>query len=129
MTNSVIIADNSSSVAASIAEVFRAEGYTILGVFNDGLSALRCARETPPSVVTLDLILPRLSGLQLAESLGRLPAPPLMIAISAVTARPRITQAKNAGVRFYILKPLALDKLSKILSVTASEEASQRAVG
>lgn len=127
MSKTVIIAESSPAVARTIAEAFTGQGYTILGIFSDGISAMRAAKANPPTVVTLDLILPRLSGLQLAGALAKLAHPPLVIAISAVTARSRLGQAKEAGVRYYILKPLANEKLRDVISRQLSSEAAAAA--
>lgn len=116
MSRTVIIAESSPAVAKSIAEAFREHSFHVEGIYADGISAMRAAKANPPTVVTLDLILPRLSGLQLAGALGKLPDPPMVIAISAVTARARLAQAKAAGVRYYILKPMANDKLREVIS-------------
>ncbi|MCP4444035.1 MAG: response regulator [Myxococcales bacterium] len=116
MNKSVIIAESSPLVGRSIADAFEEHGYLVAGIFTDGLSAMRAAKANPPTIVTLDLILPRLSGLQLAGALGKLANPPLIIAISAVTARSRLAQAKVAGIRYYLLKPLVNDKLREVLS-------------
>jgi two-component system response regulator YesN len=124
MSRSVIIAESSIDVARSIAEAFEEHNYAITGIFSDGISAMRAAKEFPPSVVTLDLILPRLSGLQLAGALAKLVDPPLLIAISAVTARSRLAQAKEAGIRYYILKPLANEKLRDVISRHLSNKAT-----
>lgn len=116
MPRTVIIAESSPSVARSIADAFEEHGFRVQGIFSDGVSALRSAKESPPTVITLDLILPRLSGLQLAGAVSKLEPAPLIMAVSAVTARARLAQAKAAGVRFYILKPLANDKLRDVIS-------------
>lgn len=123
MIRSVIIAESSPAVAQSIAQAFKDHGYHIEGIFADGISAMRAAKANPPSIVTLDLVLPRLSGLQLAGALEKLPIPPLVIAISAVTARARLAQAKAAGIRYYILKPLANDRLREVISRQLGEQA------
>jgi len=116
MNQSVIIAESSPAVAAVIKSAFVDNGYCVEGIYTDGIGAMRAAKKTLPSIVTLDLILPRLSGLQLAAALGKLSSPPLVIAISAVTARIRLAQAKQAGVRYYILKPIANEKLREVIS-------------
>ena len=70
MEPTVLIAELSPLVAGQIASAFRAAGYRVVGQVNDGLSALEQARALRPTVVTIDLILPRLSGLKVAEALG-----------------------------------------------------------
>ena len=115
MNRTVIIAESSPAIAREIAKVFTEEGFQVLGVFNDGLSAMRKVHECTPSFVSIDLILPRLSGLQLAFQLGKLPVPPTILAISAVNSKERLTQAKEAGVRYYMLKPFDCEKLRTII--------------
>lgn len=124
MGNSVIIAESSRSIASAISDAFRESGYEVSGICEDGLSAVKLAEEVPPSVVTLDLILPRLSGIQLAEAMKRRPDPPLLIAVSAVTARERLAQAKDAGVKYYILKPFNNTRLKEILIKHLGSEAA-----
>ncbi len=114
-SRSVVVAESSPRVAAAIAETFAERGFAIQGVLGDGVAALRSVRKHQPGIITLDLVLPRLSGLRLALEVSALPNPPLVIVISAVSARARIAQAKEAGVRFYLLKPVATGQLRSLL--------------
>lgn len=127
MNRTVIIAESSPAIAREIAKVFTEEGFQVLGVFHDGLSALRSARECSPGAVSIDLILPRLSGLQLAFQLGKLPVPPTILAISAVNSKERLSQAKEAGVRYYMLKPLDCERLRTIVRTQAAGYIQQAA--
>lgn len=127
MNRTVIIAESSPPIAREIAEVFTEEGFQVLGVFHDGLSAMRSAGECSPGIVSLDLILPRLSGLQLACQLAKLPIPPVILAISAVNSKERLTQAKEAGVQCYMLKAFDREKLRVIIRSRAGAYIQQAA--
>lgn len=116
MEKTVLIAESSLVVARCIADAFVEHGYTVLGSYSDGLSALDAARETHPTVISLDLLLPRLSGLQLAATVSKFRPPPVLMAVSAVSSRSRLAQAKNAGIRYYLLKPFAGEALRVALS-------------
>ncbi len=129
MNKTVIIAESSPAIAREIAQAFTEEGFHVLGVFHDGMSALRCARENSPGVVSLDLILPKLSGLQLALQLGQMAVAPTILAISAVRSHERLAQAKNAGVNCYILKPMADLKLRAVIRAQAERYQMAVAVG
>ena len=117
MDLTVLIAEHSPLVAGQIASAFRAAGYRILGTVSDGLSAVEQARALRPTVLTVDLILPRLSGLKVAEALG--PDGPAVVAVTAITARSRVAEAKEVGIRYYVLKPIDHAKLTAAAAALA----------
>ncbi len=83
----------------------------IVGVANDGLSALKLIEETMPDVMILDIIMPHLDGLGVLERLGELNLEknPKIIILSAV-GQDKITQKAIAmGADYYILKPFDLE--------------------
>lgn len=58
----ILIVEDDSRLAATLERVLSAEGYDVtLAV--DGLEALRRAREQPPDLVVLDIMLPGLDGI------------------------------------------------------------------
>ena len=127
MSNSVIIAESSGTLARRMGIILSEEGFTVREVCADGVAALRAAQEHPPSLLVFDILLPRLSGLQLAAACSKFPTPPLLCAVSAVTARSRLEQAKQAGVRYYLLKPLDEEKFRTILRAHRSNVAQGQA--
>ena len=110
----VLVAEHSVVVAKIIAGCLEKAGCEVVGICYDGSSALEKARLLRPDVVTFDLILPRLSGLQMAASLKRFEIAPTMMVISAVTSRSRIAAAKTLGVRYYVLKAVDAGKLTQL---------------
>ena len=59
----------------------------MLGVARDGLEGVAMARQLQPTHVTVDLVLPRLPGLQVIEALRRHQLDATVIVVSAVSAR------------------------------------------
>lgn len=83
----------------------------------DGETALALVRETNPSVVLMDLMMPILDGF---EAIRRLKADPATahIPVIAVTALGRSTDRQRAldiGADEYLSKPFDLDVLAKVL--------------
>lgn len=111
----VLIVEQSPTVAREIAAACAAAGIAVAGIARDGLEAVTMARQLQPSHVTIDLVLPRLPGLQVLEALQRHGLNPFTIVISAVTAREPIVAARAAGARAYLLKPVLQPKLAEIL--------------
>jgi CheY-like chemotaxis protein len=90
----------------------------VLDVARAGVEAVTMARRLEPSHLTIDLVLPRLPGLQVIEALQRYGLTPMTIVVSAVTAREPIVAARAAGARAYLLKPVSQPKLAEILGAT-----------
>ena len=111
----VLSVEQSPTAARDIAAACRSADLPVLGVARDGIEAVTMARQLQPSHVTIDLVLPRLPGLQVLDALHRAGLHPLAIVISAVTAREPIVAARAAGARAYLLKPVLQPKLAEIL--------------
>ncbi len=85
----------------------KAGGFTVSAAM-DGVTALRMAREELPNVIILDLMLPKMSGLEICRSLKATPAT-ANIAILMLTAKAeeidRIV-GLELGADDYVTKPL-----------------------
>jgi DNA-binding response OmpR family regulator len=120
----VLIAEHSPLVAGQIASAFRSAGFDVAAIVNDGISAVEQARALQPTVITVDLIMPRFSGLKVVESLGA--ACPAVVVVTAITARARVAEAKAAGASYYVLKPIDHDKLTAAAAALARAAVSAR---
>jgi signal transduction histidine kinase/CheY-like chemotaxis protein len=90
----------------------------------DGEEAVTEAVERRPALVLLDLMLPRLSGWEVARRLRQHPATRglLIIAVSAL-ARPQEREAAlRAGCDAYLSKPFLPDELARVVTTTLLSE-------
>jgi DNA-binding response OmpR family regulator len=81
------------------------QGYKVT-VAGDGEEALKAIEQSPPDLILLDLVLPRLSGL---EVLGRLRQDPQQAAVPVIILTSRgepadIERGKQAGANDYLIK-------------------------
>ena len=77
----VLIADNDRAVSSLLGEVLGRAGLVVHTVF-DGEAARLRARDPGVAVLVCDLDMPRLSGIEVIESLADLPDPPLVVVVS-----------------------------------------------
>jgi len=74
----VLIVDDHPAFRASARTLLEDEGYEVVGEAEDGESGLRLARTLEPDLVLLDIALPDLSGLEVAERLSDAPSKVLL---------------------------------------------------
>ncbi len=67
---SVLIVDDHPAFRASARSLLEGEGYEVVAETDSGESAIELALELAPDVVLLDVALPDLSGLEVAERLA-----------------------------------------------------------
>ena len=106
--------DDDTNITAFLKRALAYEGYDVL-VASDGASGLASARDFPPDVVVLDVMMPGIDGIEVARRLragesetGRLP-------ILMLTAKDDVSdrvQGLDAGADDYLVKPFALEELT-----------------
>ena len=112
---SVAIADDNERILDLLGEIVeRDKELRLVGKANNGEDAYRLIREKQPDVVLLDLIMPKMDGLSVMETVSRdkdLKKRPGFIVITAV-GQERITEdAFKKGANYYILKPFQNDMI------------------
>lgn len=113
----------------------RIDGVEVVGEAATGTAALAGIREVQPQLVFLDIQLPGVNGLELAQFLCELPQRPLVVFATAFDAY--AVQAFEVEAVDYLRKPFtqervakAVAKAAKILAVTAAPQAPEaKAVG
>src|SRR6476660_5484767 len=104
----VLVVDDEPVLAELVSMALRYEGWEI-ATAGDGASAIASARETPPDVVVLDVMLPDMSGLDVLHKLReQIPGRPLLLLFAKDILEDRIA-GLTAGGDDYVTKPLSLE--------------------
>jgi DNA-binding NarL/FixJ family response regulator len=94
-----------------------ANGYVVVGEAEDGASALEAVRRERPDVVLLDIGLPDVSGLAIAEQLAQEPDSPAVVLTSTRDVADFGDWVARSGARGFMPKAaLSGDALSALLS-------------
>jgi DNA-binding NarL/FixJ family response regulator len=113
----VLIVDDNPGFRVRARRWLEAGGYEVVAEAADGASALEAARRHEPEVVLLDIALPDMSGLSLAERLAREPAPPAVVLTSTHDAEDFGERVWRCGARGFIPKAeLSGERLSALLA-------------
>ena len=123
----VLVADDDARIRAYLDSTLELAGYEVLHA-EDGVEAVRTARERTPDVVILDVVMPRMDGL---EALRRLrdDARTSHLPVLLLTARAQRTDAiegLDAGADDYITKPFDAEELVARIRAALRRASQQR---
>ena len=112
----VLVVDDNHDCADSLSLLVNLWGDVAQTAF-DGATALAMTADRHPDVVLLDLAMPKMDGCQVARRLRLQPAfaATLLIAITGYTNQVNRQLCAEAGFDHYLIKPVDLDDLEKLL--------------
>jgi DNA-binding response OmpR family regulator len=117
----ILLAEDDADIQFLVAFKLRRGGYQVRE-FGDGLSALADAREHPPDLAILDIMMPGMTGLEVCRELRKDPATAHIpvILLTALAQEADITAGFAAGADDYVLKPFSpRDLLTHVNTVLA----------
>jgi DNA-binding response OmpR family regulator len=103
----VLVVDDESVIADTLAEILSRSGYTGIAEY-DGDSALETALLTPPEMLITDVVLPGMTGIELAISVRRIfPDCKIILFSGQASTADLLASARADGHHFTLLnKPL-----------------------
>lgn len=106
----VLVVDDEPVLAELVSMALRYEGWEI-AIAGDGATAIALARQNPPDVVVLDVMLPDMSGLEVLRKLReQIPGLPLLLLTAKDSVEDRIA-GLTAGGDDYVTKPFSLEEV------------------
>lgn len=116
----VLIAEDHLLVRAGIRALLEKAGdIHILGEASNGQEAIDLARDLKPDVLIMDIMMPRLNGIQAAEQIQTLKLPTNILLLSMYSDAGFVHKALQFGVKGYVLKSSVSDELLQAVHVVA----------
>jgi DNA-binding NarL/FixJ family response regulator len=100
----VLIVDDHPSFRASARALLEAEGFVVVGEAENGVEALRVAKEVRPDVVLLDVQLPDFDGFEVASRLTRNGSAPIVVLTSSRDGSDFGHLVPDSGARGFVPK-------------------------
>ena len=101
----ILVVDDELRIAEIARDYLERAGFSVVTAA-DGVRALEIARAEPPALVVLDLKLPRLGGLDVAQALRRESAVPIIMLTARVDEADRL-RGLELGADDYVTKPFS----------------------
>lgn len=110
MKKSILIAEDDESLLQVITESLTRKGFTVVTARN-GLEALLCFRERNFDLLILDVMMPRVSGWDVAEEFRKTDRETPILFLTAKSGKEDLVKGYELGGNDYLRKPFHLEEL------------------
>jgi DNA-binding NarL/FixJ family response regulator len=108
----LMLADDHQIVRQGLRAILQAvPDFELVGEAADGLEAVRLVERLRPDVLVLDLMMPKLSGLEVARQVTRRAPRPRVVILSMHSNEAYVQEALSAGALGYVVKDAGAEEL------------------
>ena len=111
----ILVADDASFMRQIIREIVESDGHEVVAEAADGVQAVDEFRKHQPDVVTMDIVMPKRSGIDAVKGILELDGSARVVMCSALGQETLVTEALQAGAVDFIVKPFKPDAVIKTL--------------
>jgi len=120
MGKKVLLVDDTKFMRMMLANILKPKGYEIVAEAEDGLQAIEKYNQLKPDLVTMDIVMPNMEGIEAARNIVASDSNAKIIMVTAVGQESKVKEAIEAGARGYIVKPFqapqVIEEVEKVLS-------------
>jgi len=111
----IIIADDSILMRRNLKSILKQLGYNVIAEATNGQEAVELYKRLKPDVMTMDISMPVMDGIEAVNQIVQLYPDANIIMISALNQKEMVFKAIERGAKYYIIKPFKVDMVSKAL--------------
>ena len=120
----VLIADDASFMRQMIREIIEPEGYEVVGEATNGIEAVEQFTELHPDLVTMDIVMPKRSGIDAVKGIIEKHPGACVVMCSALGQETLVMEALQAGAKDFIVKPFKPDNVLQTLQKVLEKQES-----
>jgi two-component system, chemotaxis family, chemotaxis protein CheY len=110
MSRNILVVDDAAFMRMMIRDILAKEGYTIHEAVN-GRDAVEKYEELHPDLVTMDITMPEMSGLDSLKAIRGRDKDARVLMVSAMGQQKMIVEALEAGAMDFLVKPFQPTKV------------------
>jgi two-component system chemotaxis response regulator CheY len=124
----VLVVDDATFMRSMIKDILQnASGrYEVVGEASNGREAIARYRELNPQLVTMDIVMPQLDGIEATREILKIDPAANVVMCSAMGQEALVVESISAGARDFIVKPFTSERVLQVLAKVLPEGASSR---
>jgi DNA-binding NarL/FixJ family response regulator len=118
----ILIVDDSVVMRRNLKTLLEEAGHTVVGEAINGQQAYFKYKETLPDLVTMDITMPKVDGIDAVKKIiDNFPVAKIIM-ISALDQKSKVFSALRNGAKHYIIKPITADKTNEIIQMVLNQK-------
>jgi len=113
MKKLILIVDDEKAARFGMRLALEKDGYNVMEA-SDGIEAFEIIKAKSPSLIFLDINMPKINGIQVLEEINQMESPPMIVIVTAYGSEKVAVDAMKKGAYDYIAKPYEIDDLRLI---------------
>jgi two-component system chemotaxis response regulator CheY len=118
--HTVLVCDDAIFMRTMISDILTQAGYEVVGEAETGSQAVQKYRELKPDLVTMDIVMPDMSGIEAVRSICQDDPDARILMCSAMGQQALVVEAIQAGAKDFVVKPFqpsrVLEAVQRLLS-------------
>ncbi|MFS8631302.1 MAG: response regulator [Bacillales bacterium] len=114
----ILVVDDAAFMRMMIKDILVKNGYQVVGEAADGMQAIEKFKELRPDLVTMDITMPEMDGIQALKEIRKIDPNAKIIMCSAMGQQAMVIDAIQAGAKDFIVKPFQADRVIEAIKKT-----------
>jgi len=116
-----LLVDDVEGSLQRLQQIITGLGHSVGGVARDGLEAVNQYRKVRPDVVVLDVIMPRMNGMEALRAIRRFDPRARVVMASSMRSPETALASEREGARFFLYKPIEEAHLRSVIAKLEAE--------
>ena len=116
MSHTVLVCDDAIFMRTMISDILNQAGFEIVGEAESGLQAVQKYRELRPDLVTMDIVMPDMGGIEAVREICKQDPDAKILMCSAMGQQALVVEAIQAGAKDFVVKPFQPPRLLEAVS-------------
>ena len=117
----ILIVDDSLAIRMILRTILESAGHEVVAEAGDGRRALIEYCKHKPDLVTMDMNMPGMAGLEAIEQLMQIDPEVLVLVVSALATKQMILDAMKLGAKNFLLKPFHENQIVSVVDMVLRE--------
>jgi two-component system chemotaxis response regulator CheY len=114
----VLVVDDAMFMRSMIKDILTNAGgrYEVIGEANNGREAVARFRELQPDLVTMDIVMPQMDGIEATREILKLNPSANVVICSSMGQEALVVESISAGAKDFIVKPFTAERVLQVLA-------------